>query len=186
MRFRLGFESRSECNERGGVARRAERERVTESHTLRQCYNSIMSENINKPKVGLGVVIINKEGKVLIGKRKGSHAQKYSIPGGHLELGETFEEGTIREVKEEADLDIINPKVIGVTNNLETYREENKHYISVILLVENYTGELKNVEPDKCEEWVWCDPKNLPQPHFDASRLGIECYVKKVPYCGIK
>ena len=138
------------------------------------------------PKVGLGIVLINKEGKVLIGKRRGSHAQKYSIPGGHLELGESFEDGATREVKEETDLDVYKPEVIAVTNNLETYKEEGKHYISVVLLVEDYSGELKNIEPEKCEGWEWCDPEHLSEPHFDASRLGIECYLKSTPYCGIK
>ncbi|MBP9817884.1 NUDIX domain-containing protein [Candidatus Shapirobacteria bacterium] len=144
-----------------------------------------MSED-NKPKVGICVVLINKEGKVLVGKRKGSHAQKYSIPGGHLELGETFEQCAIREIKEETDLDIVNPKIIGVTNNLETYREERKHYVSVVVLVTEFSGELELMEPEKCEEWIWCEPNKVPEPHFDSSRLGIECYVKKVPYCGIK
>ena len=61
----------------------------------------------NHPRVGLGIIIVNKEGNILIGKRKGSHAQKYSIPGGHLDLGETFEQGAIREIKEETNLDIL-------------------------------------------------------------------------------
>lgn len=145
-----------------------------------------MKDNENRPKVGLGIVLINKEGKVLIGKRKGSHAQKYSIPGGHLELGETFEQCAIREIKEETDLDVTNPVVIGVTNNLETFKEEGKHYISIIVLVTEFIGELKNMEPDKNEEWLWCNPQDLPQPHFDASSLGVQCYVEGKPYCGIK
>ncbi|MFH0712712.1 MAG: NUDIX domain-containing protein [Candidatus Jorgensenbacteria bacterium] len=134
------------------------------------------------PKVGLGVVLVNKEGKILVEKRIGSHAQKYSIPGGHLELGETFEHGAIREIKEETSLNAKNPKVIGVTNNLETYESEGVHYISVILLVTEYTGELKIMEPDKCEKQLWVDPKNLPEPHFDASRLGVKCYLNGTFY----
>lgn len=142
---------------------------------------------LNKnPRVGLGVIILNNEGQVLIGKRKGSHAQKYSIPGGHLDSGETFEECSIREIKEETNLDILNPNVIAVTNNLDTYKEEGKHYISIVLLVENYSGELKNMEPEKCEEWIWADPKNLPQPHFDASQIAIECYLNNSFYLGRK
>jgi len=138
------------------------------------------------PKVGLGVIIVNPDGKVLVGKRIGSHAQKYSIPGGHLDLGETFEAGAIREIKEETNLSIEDPKVIAVTNNLETYQEEGKHYISVVLLVKKYSGELINTEPNKCEGWAWVDPRNLPQPHFDASRLAIECYLRQSFYEGIR
>lgn len=134
------------------------------------------------PRVGLGIIIVNKQGKVLIGKRQGSHAPYYSIPGGHLELGETFEAGAIREVKEETDLDAKNPTVIAVTNNLETFRNEGLHYISIILLVKEFSGELKNMEPNKCQEWLWVDPTNLPMPHFDASRRGIACYLESKFY----
>ena len=85
-------------------------------------------------KTGIGVILVNDKGKVLIGKRCGSHACKYSIPGGHLEAGETFEQATKREIKEETNLDIKFPKIIAVTNNLETYKEEGLHYISIVLL----------------------------------------------------
>lgn len=138
------------------------------------------------PKVGLGIIIVNSDGKILVGKRIGGHAQKYSIPGGHLDLGETFELGAIREAKEETNLDLENPRVIAITNNLETYREEGKHYISVILLANKYSRDLKNMEPNKCGGWLWADPRNLPEPHFDASRLAVACYLNKSVYEGIK
>ncbi|MDE2038169.1 MAG: NUDIX domain-containing protein [Patescibacteria group bacterium] len=134
------------------------------------------------PRVGLGIIVVNDEGKILVGKRKGSHARKYSIPGGHLEMGETFEQGAVREMKEETGIDISDPKVIAVTNNLETYKEEGKHYVSVILLVRNYSGEARIMEPEKCEGWIWADPRALPQPHFDASAMGVACYLKRSVY----
>ncbi len=143
-------------------------------------------ESQKYPRVGLGIIIVNKEGQILIGKRVGKHAPKYSIPGGKLEIGETFEAGAIREIKEETDLDIIDPRVIAVTNNLETYKEEGKHYISVILLVKQYSGELKVMEPKKCEKWIWVDPNKLPEPHFDASVLGVSSYLKGTCYEGSK
>jgi 8-oxo-dGTP diphosphatase len=44
----------------------------------------------NLPKVGIGVVVV-KEGKILLGKRKGSHGNgEYAGPGGHLEYLESF------------------------------------------------------------------------------------------------
>lgn len=132
----------------------------------------------DRPRIGIGVVIVNAGGKILVGRRKGSHAQYYSIPGGHLELGETFEEAAIKEIKEETGLEIFEPKVFCVTNNLRTYKEEGKHYVSICMLVLKYTGTPVNLEPEKCNGWTWVDPHNLPQPHFDASENAIRCYLK--------
>lgn len=140
------------------------------------------SKIINRPRVGVGVIIVNSEGHILICKRKGSHSQAFSIPGGHLENGETFEEAATKEVKEETSIEIINPKVICVTNNMHTYMTEGKHYISVCLLAERYNGTPKLLEPEKCEGWFWVDPGNLPEPHFDASKLSIECYLQNKFY----
>ena len=138
--------------------------------------------NKEQVRVGIGVIIVNEENKILIGKRINSHAPYYSIPGGHVELGETFEEAAIREIKEETNLIIEQPRVIAITNNLETYQKENKHYVSIILLVDNYQGALENKEPYKCEEWQWIEPVNLPEPHFDASKQGVACFLKNTFY----
>jgi 8-oxo-dGTP diphosphatase len=138
-----------------------------------------------KPRVVLGIIIENGDGKILIGKRIGSHAQKYSIPGGGLEPGETFEAGAIREAQEEHGILIDRPTVIAITNNLETFREEGIHAASVILLARSFQGIPTIREPDKCEEIMWVDPRDLPMPHFDASRLAVECYLSNKFYSGI-
>jgi len=134
------------------------------------------------PKTGIGIVIQNQEGKILVGKRKNTHAPYYSIPGGHLEIGETFETTAIREAEEETGLILHNPKVFCVTNNLETFRESGKHFISVNVFCDSYEGEPQLMEPNKCEGWEWVSPKNLPTPHFDASRYAVECFLKGVFY----
>jgi len=136
----------------------------------------------NTPLVGIGVILVNENNEILVGKRLGSFVPKYSIPGGALELGETFEEAAIREIKEETNLTIKNPEVIAVTNNLETYKETDIHTISIIVMAKQFTGELTVMEPEKCERWFWCDPKNLPEPHFDASKFAVTCYVEKKFY----
>ena len=47
------------------------------------------------PKVGIGVMIQNEKGEVLLGLRQGSHgAGEWSFPGGHLEFGEKIFETT--------------------------------------------------------------------------------------------
>ena len=137
-----------------------------------------MPQSCPRPHVGIGVILVNPEGHILIGKREGSHAPFWSIPGGYLEPGETFETAAIREVKEETGLDIVNPVVVGVSNNLETYREEGVHMVSVFLLAKEFSGTLTLMEPEKCSGWQWCDPADLPDPHFEASRMGIACYLE--------
>ncbi|PSV01778.1 nucleotide triphosphate diphosphatase NUDT15 [Photobacterium kishitanii] len=135
--------------------------------------------NAVTPMVGIGIIIVNQHGQILIGKRKNSHAPYYSIPGGHMELGETFSQCAIREAEEETGLTIYQPQVIAVTNNLTTYHESGKHYISVALLATQFSGELTLKEPDKCEGWQWIDPTKVPSPQFDASEQSIQCYLEQ-------
>ena len=140
------------------------------------------STSCPRPHVGIGVLLVNPEGLILIGKREGSHAPYFSIPGGYLEAGESFETAAIREVKEETGLDIVNPSVLCVTNNLQTYGQEGLHVISVCLLAKGFSGILAVMEPDKCSGWQWSDPSDLPEPHFEASSMAIACYLEKKFY----
>ena len=137
---------------------------------------------MKRPGVGVGVIIQNNKGQILIGKRKGSHSPYYSIPGGHLENGETFEEAAIKEIFEETNLKIKNPEFICVTNNLRTFREEKKHYVSITMYTNEFEGECKVMEPQKCEEWFWCNLNEIPEPQFDASQFAIACFKNKKAY----
>jgi 8-oxo-dGTP diphosphatase len=137
---------------------------------------------VNYPRVGVGVIVVNADGHILIGKRTGSHAPKYSIPGGKLELGESFEATAIRELKEEFDITVKDPEVIAITNDLETYAEDGVHWVSIAMLARNYEGTPKIMEPDKCSEWGWYDPHRLPQPHFDASTYSVRCWLEHRPH----
>jgi ADP-ribose pyrophosphatase YjhB (NUDIX family) len=139
---------------------------------------------LGEVRVGVGVILKNGRGEILVGKRKNSHAPYFSIPGGHLEEGESFEDGGCREILEETGivLSADDVKVIAVTNDIETWKESGKHYISVILFTDKFSGEPVLMEPEKCSGWIWVDPEHLREPHFEASRNGIECYLKKCCY----
>ena len=113
----------------------------------------------NRPKVGIGVIVI-KDGKILLGKRKNAHGEgAWCYPGGHLEYGESWEECSRREVMEETGIEIKNLR-------FGTVKNEQKHYITICMLAEYSSGEVKIMEPDKCDEWGWFDWDKLPQPLF--------------------
>jgi len=118
----------------------------------------------DRPKVGLGVIII-KDNKVLLGQRKNAHGEgSWCPPGGHLEYGETWEECAQRETLEETGIKIKNIHFGTATNDIFT--KESKHYITIHMLADYQEGEPQVMEPDKCEQWDWFTWDNLPQPLF--------------------
>lgn len=120
---------------------------------------------MDRPKVGVSALVI-KDGQILLGKRKGSHgAGTWCIPGGHLEYGETIEEGAARELLEETGLKALSIRCAGWTNNIF---EENKHYISFFAHIDRFEGEIALLEPNKCEGWHWFPLNALPSPLFDS------------------
>jgi 8-oxo-dGTP diphosphatase len=134
---------------------------------LLQMATKVISEQIattNRPRVGIGVLII-KNSKILLGKRKNAHgAGTWAPPGGHLEFGESLEDCAKREVYEETGLEVISVKRYSFTNDI--FAEEHKHYISIFMLVDTFNGEPKALEANKCEYWVWFDVTNLPKNLF--------------------
>ncbi len=126
-------------------------------------------------RVGIGALIFN-NGKVLLGKRKGSYGENsWCLPGGHLEFGESFEEGIKREVKEETGLNIKLKKIISVSNEI-VY---NKHFITVSAEAEIIDGEVRLMEPENFEKWDWFDLNNLPDPMFIPSKIVIDNFLNK-------
>ncbi|KEY59036.1 NUDIX hydrolase [Serratia sp. DD3] len=131
---------------------------------------------------GVGVIIVNPQGQILLGKRCSSHAPFWSIPGGYLEAGETFEQCAQREVAEETGLEIAPPCFIGISNNLQTWQSEGKHTVSICMLVHHSGGKAELKEPEKCAEWRWCSPDELPEPHFEASKTAIYLWRNQLTY----
>lgn len=128
---------------------------------------------MERPKIGVGV-IITKDQKVLLGKRKNSHGDgSWSFPGGHLEFGEMPEDCAIRETLEETGIRIKNLRRTIYTNDI--FEKENKHYITIFILAEYDSGIVKVMEPDKCEKWEWFSWEELPKPLF----LPIENLLKE-------
>lgn len=120
----------------------------------------------NRPKVGIGVFVV-RDNKILLGKRINAHGEgSWSLPGGHLEFNESWEQCAERETLEETGLKIRNIRFAAVTNDI--FAKEEKHYITLFMISDYESGEVRIMEPDKCEKWEWFEwnEKTLPEPLF--------------------
>jgi len=98
-------------------------------------------------------------------QRKGSHgAGTWSVPGGHLEFGESFEDTARREVLEETGVEIVNVRFGGITNDI--FESDGKHYVTIWMLSDWKYGEERIMEPDKCVAQKWAIFEDLPAPLF--------------------
>ncbi|WP_341501819.1 NUDIX domain-containing protein [Gallaecimonas sp. GXIMD4217] len=116
---------------------------------------------MTRPRVGVAVVVV-REGRVLLGRRLGSHgAGDWALPGGHLEAGESPEQCAVRELAEETGLSLAAPRVIAVTND----RFAHQHYVT-LYVAGDARGQPELREPHKCSGWHWFPWDDLPEPLF--------------------
>lgn len=129
------------------------------------------------PRVGIGVMMQNETGEVLLGLRQGSHgAGEWSFPGGHLEWGETVFETAVREVKEETGLSVGKMELISVADEMRYIKTDNKHYLNIGVRAEYAGGEPQVREPEKCKEWRWFSLNNLPEKILEGTELIVRNY----------
>ena len=111
--------------------------------------------------------------RLLLGKRISSHSENsWQFPGGHLEFGETVEDCARREVAEEAGIRVRNIRSSGFTNDV--FIDADKHYVTLFVSSEYESGEVRVMEPDKCEQWQWFRWDRLPEPLFLPIRNFLE------------
>jgi 8-oxo-dGTP diphosphatase len=110
----------------------------------------------DQPVVGIGAVIIQ-DGKIVLIKRGNEPSKgKWTIPGGLVELGECLEAAVIRETKEEVSLDVENPSLIGVVDNVDL-DEQGKvkyHYVIIDYLVQVKSGDIQAASDAAELRWV--------------------------------
>lgn len=126
-------------------------------------------KNQQFPEPTTGGLIFNPEGKLFLMK---SHKwkDKWVVPGGHIELGETIEESLRREVKEETNLDIYNIEFICFQEFIyDDLFWKKRHYIFFDYACKTDSIEVKlNYE---AQEYAWVSVE-------DAFKLPIDSYTE--------
>lgn len=107
--------------------------------------------------VELTVLCLIRDGnRILLQDRRGKDWRGYTLPGGHVEPGESFVDAVKREMKEETGLDIIRPRLVGI----KQFPIENGRYIVLLFRAESFAGTVRSSEEGQME---WVDRKRLPE-----------------------
>ena len=133
----------------------------------------IVSININELPIGINALIINDKNQILLGLRSGNRGGSgtYGLIGGKAKNGETIEEPAKREIYEETGL-VVNIDDLEIINLFTTQSTADIMFYQIGVLVKKYSGEPKNMEPNKCDELKY----------FDLNKSNIELYLKNKFY----
>jgi 8-oxo-dGTP diphosphatase len=82
--------------------------------------------------------------------------------GGKVDHMEPAEQAAKREAEEESGLEIGRVKLLGQTEVISD--ADRQHWISLLYIAEDYTGEPALTEPDKLSDFGWFSRNDLPQP----------------------
>jgi nucleoside triphosphatase len=122
------------------------------------------------PEATVGALIVNENGEVLI-VRSHKWGGKYSVPGGHIELGERAEDAIRREVKEETGLDADPVELLIVQQAIypkDFYKHEHYLFMDYVL---NAKSRKVQLDQRELQEYVWVKPE-------DALKMDLEEYTR--------
>ena len=89
----------------------------------------------------------------------------WDVGGGSLEFGESFEEGVLREIKEEYCCDVLDLKLVGTRNVLRKNHDNKKtHWVALLFIAQVDPAQVKIGDSDAMDEIGWFSQNNFPEP----------------------
>ena len=141
-----------------------------------------MSKKDLPMRTGVGIIVLNKNNKVFVGKRKDNPNDKWQMPQGGVDKGEDFRTAMKRELAEETSI-----KNIKILKEIETmYQYELPENLLGIIWKGKFKGQKQkwfitrflgndneinlNTKFPEFVEWKWLEPKKLPNVIVDFKK----------------
>lgn len=132
-------------------------------------------------------LILLRNNKILLSRRfnTGYHDGYYGLVAGHKERRESFKQCLAREVKEEINIKL-DAKDLETIHVMSWYAIPNhlelRDRINVFIQAKKWKGEIKNLEPVKCNDLKWFPIDNLPKNTIPFVKNALKCINKKIFY----
>ena len=131
---------------------------------------------------GVGVIVLNNDNKVFVGKRKDNPVDKWQMPQGGVDIGESYLSAMRRELYEETSIKSIEilreidgffeyelPKnLVGIIWKGKFRGQKQKWFIAKFTGNENEIN-LQTKNPEFIE-WKWIIPDELPKTIVDFKK----------------
>ena len=126
-------------------------------------------------RTGVGIIVLNKQNKIFVGKRKDNPGDKWQMPQGGLDEGEDYITAMKRELLEETSIQ--NIEIIKEIEKIYQY-ELPENLVGIIWkgkyrgqkqkwFITRFLGEEKeinlNTKHAEFIDWKWIEPKLLPE-----------------------
>jgi putative (di)nucleoside polyphosphate hydrolase len=126
-------------------------------------------------RIGVGIIVLNKQNKIFVGKRKDNPGDKWQMPQGGVDEGEDYITAMKRELLEETSIE--NIEIIKEIDKIYQY-ELPENLVGIIWkgkyrgqkqkwFITRFLGEEKeinlNTKHPEFIDWKWIEPKLLPE-----------------------
>lgn len=126
-------------------------------------------------------LLLIQDEKVLMLRRynTGYEDGNYTLPAGHMDGGEPATIAMAREAKEEAGVTIL-PQDLSLVHTMHCLT--NREGIHLFFIASQWTGEITNPEPEKCDDISWFPITTLPENTIPYVREAIKHWQNNVPF----